>query len=74
MSVINSATLKALIESKQEMDKSDLKMDILKFVAYLAKMAIIHDEHGHVVDHKNKGDSGTMPLEVAAIRSMTVIE
>jgi hypothetical protein len=58
VSVIKPATLKALIESKQEMDKSELKKDSLEFVCYLKKMAIIHDEHCHVVHHKNTGDSG----------------
>jgi hypothetical protein len=43
VSVIKPAILKALIESKLEMDKSDLKKDFLAFVAYLKKMAIIHD-------------------------------
>jgi hypothetical protein len=45
VSVIRPATLKALIESKLEMDKSELKKDILEFVEYLEEMAIIHDEH-----------------------------
>jgi hypothetical protein len=58
VSVINPATLKALIESKLEMDKSDLKKDFLEFVAYLEKMAIIYDELCHVPDHKKMGDSG----------------
>jgi hypothetical protein len=58
LSVIRPATLKALIESKLEMDKSELKKDFLEFVAYLKKMAIKHDEHCHVVEHKNTGDSG----------------
>jgi hypothetical protein len=40
------------------MDKSELKKDFLEFVAYLKKMAIIHDEHSHVVEHKKTGDSG----------------
>jgi hypothetical protein len=40
------------------MDKSDLKKDVLEFVAYLKKMAIIHDEHCHVVEQKKTGDSG----------------
>jgi hypothetical protein len=57
VSVIKPATLKALIESKLEMDKSELKKDFLEFVGYLKKMAIIHDEHCHVVDHKKTGDS-----------------
>jgi hypothetical protein len=49
VSVIKPATLKALIESKLEMDKSKLKKDFLEFVVYLKKMAIIHDEHCNVV-------------------------
>jgi hypothetical protein len=40
------------------MDKSNLKKDFLEFCAYLEKMAIIHDEHCHVVEHKKTGDSG----------------
>jgi hypothetical protein len=59
VSVIRPATLKALIESKLEMDKSELKKDFLEFVKYLEKMAIIHDEHCHVVEQKKTGDSGT---------------
>jgi hypothetical protein len=58
VSVIKPVTLKALIESKLEMDKSELKKNLLEFVGYLKKMAIIHDEHCHVVEHKNTGDSG----------------
>jgi hypothetical protein len=58
VSVIKPATLKALIESKLEMDKSELKKDFLELVGYLKKMAIIHDEHCHVVEHKKTGDSG----------------
>jgi hypothetical protein len=58
VSVIRPATLKALIESKLEMDKSELKKDFLEFVKYLEAMAIIHDEHCHVVEHKKTGDSG----------------
>jgi hypothetical protein len=42
VSEIKPVSLKALIESKQEMDKSELKKDFLEFVAYLKKMAIIH--------------------------------
>jgi hypothetical protein len=49
--VIRSAILRALIESKQEMNKSELKKNFLEFVAYLKKMAILHDEHCHVVEH-----------------------
>jgi hypothetical protein len=49
VSVIKPATLKALIESKLEMDMSELNMDFLEFDSYLKKMAIIHDEHCHVV-------------------------
>jgi hypothetical protein len=41
VSVIKPATLKDLIESKLEVNKSDLKKDFLEFVAYLDKMAII---------------------------------
>jgi hypothetical protein len=58
VSVIRPATLKALVESKLEMDKSELKKDFLEFVKYLENMAIIHDEHCHVVEHKKTGDSG----------------
>jgi hypothetical protein len=58
VSVIRPATLKALIESKLEMDKSELKKDFLEIVKYLEEMAIIHDEHCHVVEHKKTGDSG----------------
>jgi uncharacterized membrane protein YgcG len=56
--VIKPATLKALIESKLEMDKSELKKDVLEFVKYLEEVAIIHDEHCHVVEQKKTGDSG----------------
>jgi hypothetical protein len=59
VSVIGPATLKALIESKLEMDKSELKKDSLEFVKYLEEMDIIHDEHCHVVEQKKTGDSGT---------------
>jgi hypothetical protein len=59
MSVIGPATLKALIESKLEMDKSDLKKDFLEFVAYLEKIAIVHDEHNHIYDDKKTSDTGT---------------
>jgi hypothetical protein len=41
VSVIRPATLKALIESKLEMDKSELKKDFLEFFKYLEEMAII---------------------------------
>jgi hypothetical protein len=57
VSVIKPATVKALIASKLEMNKSELK-DFLEFVTYLKKMAIMHDELCHVVEHKNTGDSG----------------
>jgi hypothetical protein len=40
------------------MDMSELKIDFLKLVGYLKKMAIIHNEHCHVVEHKKTGDSG----------------
>jgi hypothetical protein len=59
VSVIKPATLKALIESKLEMDMSELKKEFLEFVGYLKNMDIIHDEHCHVVEHKKTGDSGT---------------
>jgi hypothetical protein len=59
VSVIRPATFKALIESKQEMDKSELKKDFLESVKYLEKVAIIHDEHCHVVEQEKTGDSGT---------------
>jgi hypothetical protein len=59
VSVIRPATFAALIESKLEMDKSELKKDFLEFVGYLQNMAIIHDEHCHVVEQKKTGDSGT---------------
>jgi hypothetical protein len=58
VSVIKPATLKDLIESKLEMDVSKLKKDFLEFIGYQKKMAIIHDEHCHVVEHINNGDSG----------------
>jgi hypothetical protein len=58
VSVIKPATLKALIESKLEMDKSELTKDFLEFVGYLKKVAIIHDEHCHVVELDKTGDSG----------------
>jgi hypothetical protein len=58
VSVIKPATLKALIERKLEMDMSDLKKDFLEFVAYLEKLAIIHDKHYHVVKQKKTDDSG----------------
>jgi hypothetical protein len=59
VSVIRPATLKALIESKLEMDTSELKKDFLEFVKYLEEMANIHDEHCHVVEQKKTSDSGT---------------
>jgi hypothetical protein len=58
VSVFKPATLKALIESKLEMDKSELKKDFLEFVGYLKTMAGIHDEHCHVVEHKKTDGSG----------------
>jgi hypothetical protein len=58
LSIIKTATLKALTESKLEMDKSELKKDFLGFVKYLEEMAIIHDEHCHVVEHQKTGGSG----------------
>jgi hypothetical protein len=58
VSVIKPATLKALIERKLEMNKSELKKDFLESVGYPKKMTIIHGEHCHVMEHKNTGDSG----------------
>jgi hypothetical protein len=58
VSVFKLATFKALIERKLEMDKSEVKKDFLEFVSYLKKMAFIHDDHCHVVEHKKTGDSG----------------
>jgi hypothetical protein len=58
VSAIKPATLKALTESELEMDMSEHKKDFLEFVGYLKKMATIHDEHCHVVEHKKTGDSG----------------
>jgi hypothetical protein len=58
VSVTKPTTLKALIESKLEMDMSKLKKDFLEFVSYLKKMAIVHDEHCHFVEQKKTGDSG----------------
>jgi hypothetical protein len=58
VSVIKPATLRALIESKLEMDMSELKRDFLEFVGYLKKVAVMHDEHCHVVEDKKTGDSG----------------
>jgi hypothetical protein len=42
------------------MDKSENKKDFLEFAGYLKKMAIIYDEHFHVVEHKKTGDSGIL--------------
>jgi hypothetical protein len=58
VSVNNPDTLMFLIESRLEMNNSDLKKDFPEFVACLKKMAIIHYEHCHVVEHKETGDSG----------------
>jgi hypothetical protein len=60
VSIIKPATLKALIESKLEMDKSELKNDFLEFVTYLEEMDIIHDEHCHVVEHKKLCSDGRL--------------
>jgi hypothetical protein len=70
VSVIKQATLNTL-ESKLEMDKSDLKKYFLEFVAYLEKLAIIHDENGHVVEHKKTGDSGMKNTGNASDRDRT---
>jgi hypothetical protein len=73
VSVAKPATLKALIESKLEMDKSELKKDFLEFAGYLKKMAIIHDESCHVVEHKKTGDSGTKHIGKAATLAAAVL-
>jgi hypothetical protein len=74
VSVIKPATLKALIESKLEMDKSELKKDFLEFVGYLKKMAIKHDEHCHVVEHKKTGDSGMKNSGKAATQAAAALD
>jgi hypothetical protein len=56
LSMIKPASLKALIERKLEMNKSELKKDLLEFVKYLEEMAIIHDEYCHCVEQKKTGD------------------
>jgi hypothetical protein len=56
------------------MDKSELKKDFLEFVAYLKKMAIIHDDHSHVVEHRKTGDSGMKNTGKAATRAATVLD
>jgi hypothetical protein len=43
VSALKPATLKALVESRLEMNKSELKKKFLEFVKYLEDMAIIHD-------------------------------
>jgi hypothetical protein len=58
VSVIRPATLKSQIESKLEMDKSEFKKGFLEFIKYLEEMAIIYDEHCHIVEQKKTGDSG----------------
>jgi hypothetical protein len=57
VSVIKPDTVKSLIESKLEIDQSELKKDFLESVAYLKKMAIIHDDNCHFMDHMKTGDS-----------------
>jgi hypothetical protein len=58
VSLIRPATSKTLVESKLETDKSELKKDFLEFITHLEQLAIIRDEHCHVVEHKKTGDSG----------------
>jgi hypothetical protein len=60
VSVIKPATLKALIESKLEMDMSELKKDFLEFVGYLRKMAITQDEHCYVIMWWSTGRLATL--------------
>jgi hypothetical protein len=59
MSIIKPATPKALIESKLEMNKSELTKDFVEFVACLEKMDVIKRWHCHVVDDKKTGVSST---------------
>jgi hypothetical protein len=56
VSMIKLATLKALINIKLEMNMSDFKKVFLEFVAYLVKMAIIHNEHSHMINLEKAGD------------------
>jgi hypothetical protein len=58
-SVIKPAATKAPIESKVEVDRSDVKLDFLGFIAYVETMAIIRDEHCHVADYRTTADSVT---------------
>jgi hypothetical protein len=74
VSVINPATLKALIESKLEMDMSEPKKDFLESFGYLKKMAIIHNKHCHVVKRKKTGDSGIKNTEKAATLAAAVLD
>jgi hypothetical protein len=74
VSVIKPPTLKALIENNLEMDMSELKKDFLKFVAYLKKIAIIHDEHCHVVEQKKTGDSGMKNTDKASTLATAVLD
>jgi hypothetical protein len=73
-SVIQPAIIKALIQSKLEMDKSGLKKDFLEFVASLERMAIIRGEHSHVIDHKQTGDSGTKNLAKTVKQAAEVLD
>jgi hypothetical protein len=43
VSALKPATLKALVESRLEMNKSELKKEFLEYVGYLKKMAINYD-------------------------------
>jgi hypothetical protein len=74
VSVIKPATLEALIEPKQEMNISESKKDFLEFVGYLKKMAIINDEHCHVVEHKKTGESGMKNNDKSATLSAVVLD
>jgi hypothetical protein len=74
VSIIKPATLNSLIESKLEMDNSDLKEDFLEFDAYLKKVDIIHHEHCHVVNQKKTGDSGSKNMGKTATMAVMILD
>jgi hypothetical protein len=55
VSVIKPTTLKSIVESDLELDKSDLKKDFFKFIEYFEAIAIVHDRHGRPDTTKNGG-------------------
>jgi hypothetical protein len=73
VSVIRPVTPKTLIESRLWMDKSDLKKDFLEIIAYLEKMALIHDRHCHVLENMKTGDSGMNKLAKAETLTAVVL-